>query len=117
MYILGLQIPIWVTVLVITRDVVIVVVALIVRLTVGLKSFPPSPISRWNTGFQLAAILAFLLTGLTRQLDLFAWGVLTVMVFLTGALGPGIRLPLHLSRDQLPARAQAEGDREPSDRV
>lgn len=113
----GLRIPIWVTVLVITRDVVIVTVALIVRLTVGLKSFPPTSISRWNTAFQLAAILVFLLTGLTRQVDLLAWGVLAVMVALTAASGLEYAYRFIYRADELPARAEAEGNREPRERV
>ena len=113
----GLQIPIWVTVLVITRDVVIVTVALIVRLTVGLKSFPPTSISRWNTLFQLATILIFLVTGLTRAVDLVAWGVLAVMVFLTAASGLEYAYRFIYRADELPARAAAEGDQEPDDRV
>lgn len=113
----GLQIPIWVTVLVITRDVIIVTVALIVRLTVGLKSFPPTSISRWNTGFQIAAILVYLLTGLTREVDLLARGVLAVMVVLTGVSGLEYAYRFIYRADELPARAEAEGDEEPQERV
>ena len=40
---IGLVIPAWVTALVITRDVVIVVVALVLHLAVGISRFPPSP--------------------------------------------------------------------------
>ncbi len=106
----GLQIPIWVTVLVITRDVVIVTVALIVRLTVGLKSFPPTVISKWNTGFQVAAILIYLLTGLTREVDPLAQGLLAVMVLLTAASGLEYAYHFIYRADKLPARAEAEGE-------
>ncbi len=109
----GLQIPIWVTVLVITRDVVIVTVALIVRLTVGLKSFPPTVISKWNTGFQIAVILIYLLTGLTHEVDLVARGVLAVMVILTA--GSGLEYAYHFiyRADKLPERVEAEGEGSP----
>ena len=106
----GLQIPIWVTVLVITRDVIIVTVALIVRLTVGLKKFPPTSISRWNTGFQIAAILIYLLTGLTREVDLLAKAVLATMVLLTAVSGLEYAYRFIYRADELPARAEAEGD-------
>lgn len=79
----GLEIPIWVTVLVITRDVVIVTVALIVRLTIGITRFPPSRVSKWNTAFQIAAVCAYLLTGLTSAVDLLARTLLAAMVVLT----------------------------------
>ncbi|MEM7354566.1 MAG: CDP-alcohol phosphatidyltransferase family protein, partial [Acidobacteriota bacterium] len=104
----GLRIPVWVTVLVITRDVIIVTVALIVRLTVGLKRFPPSQISRWNTGFQLAAVLAYLLSGLTRDIDPGAQAVLAVMVLLTAASSLEYAYRFIYRADDLPALAQAE---------
>ncbi len=120
---LGLQIPIWVTVLVISRDVIIVTVALIVRLTVGLRRFPPTSISRWNTGFQIAAILAYLLTGLTREVDslsslspevdLLAQGVLAIMVVLTAVSGLEYAYRFIYRADELPARAEAEDEGEP----
>ena len=108
----GLQIPVWVTVLVITRDVIIVTVALIVRLTVGLKRFPPSRISRWNTGFQLAAVFLYLLTGLTGQVDLVAKAVLAVMVCLTAASSLEYANRFIYRANDLPdlARAQDAGD-------
>ncbi len=111
----GLQIPVWVTVLVITRDVIIVTVALIVRLTVGLKSFPPTQISKWNTGFQIAAILIYLLTGLTREVDLLAKGVLAIMVLLTAISGLEYAYRFIYRADQLPARAEAESEGAPGE--
>ena len=83
----GLLIPIWATVLVITRDVLIVTVALIVRLVLGIKEFPPSSISKWNTSSQIVLVLVYLLTGLTAAAEPFARGVLAVTVLLTAASG------------------------------
>ena len=108
----GISIPIWVTVLVITRDIIIVTVALIVRLTVGMKKFPPSRISKWNTGFQLAAVFIYLLTGLTDQIDLFARGVLAVMVILTGTSGLEYAYRFIYRANDLPAQAAAEHAKE-----
>ena len=104
----GLEIPIWVTVLVITRDIIIVTVALIVRLSVGLKKFPPSRISKWNTGFQLAAVFIYLLTGLTEHVDLLARGVLAVMVLLTAASGLEYAYRFIYRANDLPAQVLAE---------
>lgn len=83
----GLRIPIWITVLVIARDVCIVLIALVVYLALGISSFPPSHLSKWNTAFQIAAVTAVLLTGLSRHLDLLAAGLLYAMVALTVASG------------------------------
>lgn len=68
----GWQIPVWITVLLITRDVLIVVIALIVHVAIGVSRFPPSVFSKWNTGFQIIAVIAVLLTGLMPSLDGFA---------------------------------------------
>lgn len=83
----GLQIPVWITGLVITRDVIIVVVAAIVYLHYGITRFPPSIISKWNTAFQIIAIFAVLLTGLSSSFDLLAKISIWTMVALTTASG------------------------------
>ena len=106
----GLQIPIWVTVLVITRDVIIVTVALIVRLTIGLKEFPPTRISKWNTSFQIAAVFLYLLTGLTREVDTLAKGVLAVMVVLTAVSGLEYAYRFIYRADDLQARVEVQDD-------
>jgi len=83
----GLPIPVWVTVLVITRDVLIVTIALIVRLVLGITEFPPTRISKWNTSFQIVVVLVYLLTGLTAAVEPFAGPLLVVMILLTAASG------------------------------
>jgi cardiolipin synthase len=55
-------IPIWVTVLVIARDVVIVVVAIALSLATGAKSFPPAPIGKVTTATQIVTVLLVLLS-------------------------------------------------------
>lgn len=59
----GTQIPLWVTVLVIARDVVLVVVALILYLAAGVRSFPPSVLSKVNTVLQVVTVVLVLLSG------------------------------------------------------
>ena len=85
---IGLVIPVWVTALVITRDVVIVGVALVLHLAVGISRFPPSPLSKINTAAQLVAIIAVLLSS---RGPLFEAGA-TFFVYLVAALtlGSGI---------------------------
>jgi cardiolipin synthase len=80
----GALIPIWVTVLVIARDVLIVVVALILHLTMQISAFPPSPLSKVNTLAQIAAVVLVLLSGTWPRFEAAAIlgaqavGVLTV---------------------------------------
>jgi cardiolipin synthase len=78
----GFVIPAWVSALVITRDVVIVVVALILYLASGVSSFPPSPISKINTGIQVATVTLVLLSGVVPGLETAT----TVAVFLVAGL-------------------------------
>jgi len=79
----GVEIPLWVTVLVIARDVLIVVVALIMYLAAGVRSFPPSVLSKVTTVFQVAAAVLVLVSGLLPDLDVVASTVLYVMTGLT----------------------------------
>jgi cardiolipin synthase len=85
---IGLVIPAWVTALVISRDLVIVVVALVLHLASGISRFPPSPLSKINTAAQLIAIIAVLLSSRSPALETAA----TILVFLVAALtlGSGI---------------------------
>jgi cardiolipin synthase len=65
----GYVLPAWVTALVITRDIVIVVVALLLYLASGVTRFPPSPLSKVNTGLQVATVILVLLSGLDLRLE------------------------------------------------
>lgn len=65
----GYVIPTWVTALVITRDIVIVIVALLLYVTGGVSRFPPSPLSKVNTAVQVAAVILVLLSGLSDALE------------------------------------------------
>lgn len=83
----GTQIPTWVTVLVIARDVLIVVVALVLYLAAEFRSFPPSWVSKLNTLVQVAALVLVLLSStlpslhsidMAAEVTLYAVAVLTV---------------------------------------
>ncbi len=84
----GLVIPSWVTALVITRDVVIVAVALILYLAQGVSRFPPTPLSKLNTGTQVGAVILVLLSARWSELEISA----TIAVYLVAlfTLGSGI---------------------------
>lgn len=85
---IGLVIPAWVTALVITRDVVIVVVALVMHLAVGISRFPPSPLSKVNTAAQLLAIVAVLLSSRSAVLEAIAGFLVLLVAALT--IGSGV---------------------------
>lgn len=56
----ALTIPLWVTILVIARDVLIVVAVFSLSMAVGIKSFPPALISKLTTAMQVAAVVLVL---------------------------------------------------------
>lgn len=82
------QIPSWVTVVVIARDVLLVVVALLLYLAAGVRQFPPSVLSKITTVFQIGAVVVVLLTGLWPELDTAALVLMYTVAFLT--MGSGL---------------------------
>ena len=86
----GTQIPPWVTILVIARDVLIVVVALVLYLAAGVRKFPPSVLSKINTILQVVAVALVLVSGAfpdLRSIELAADGTLYLVAGLTVASG------------------------------
>lgn len=83
----GVQIPIWITVLVIGRDVLLVVVALILYLAGGIRRFPPTMLSKINTAIQVAAVLVVLLSALSPHLESLATTLLYLVAVLTVSSG------------------------------
>ena len=83
----GAEIPIWVTVLVIARDVLMVAVALILYLAAGIKKFPPTVLGKINTLFQVMAVVLVLVSPLVAQLEPVASWVLIVVGGLTVVSG------------------------------
>ncbi|HVS02754.1 MAG TPA: CDP-alcohol phosphatidyltransferase family protein [Thermoanaerobaculia bacterium] len=79
----GVLIPLWVTILVIARDVVIVVVALILYLAVGVSRFPPTPLSKVNTAVQVGAAVVVLATGFLPVFDELAVRAIHAVAALT----------------------------------
>jgi cardiolipin synthase len=78
----GLVIPLWVTVLVIARDFIILLVALVLFLSLGIKSFPPILMGKITTVIQLVAIGLVL----ASRLEPRATVVAEVSVYLVAAL-------------------------------
>ncbi|HEV7671229.1 MAG TPA: CDP-alcohol phosphatidyltransferase family protein [Thermoanaerobaculia bacterium] len=60
-------VPIWVTILVISRDILIVIVALVLYLALGVRKFPPSVISKMTTVVQVATVGVVLVAGIAAK--------------------------------------------------
>jgi cardiolipin synthase len=84
--VLGLvdRIPLWLVILVVSRDVIILVTALVMVLATSVRNFPPSLYGKINTIGQVATILATLLS-LIYSYELLRWlqtaAVYTTAVF------------------------------------
>jgi cardiolipin synthase len=83
----GLRIPVWIAVLVIARDVLIVIIALVLYLAVGIEKFPPTAISKVTTVFQVTAIVLVLVSGFVPGFEVVVITVLYAMTGLTIASG------------------------------
>jgi cardiolipin synthase (CMP-forming) len=78
------RIPLWLTVLIISRDVVIVLTVAIVNLAVGRRTFPPSVWGKVATAIYIGTCLAFVVFNYleieTRLLDAFVYASLGITV-------------------------------------
>jgi cardiolipin synthase len=80
--------PWWVTILVLSRDVVILATVLVVVLTTDLRSFPPSTFGKVNTFVQSGAVVTalvgnyFLYDWISRLTEAFVWAT-AVMILLS----------------------------------
>ena len=105
--VLGLEhhIPLWLVIMVVSRDVIMMVTALVIVLATSLRNFPPSLYGKINTVGQVATVLATLLMLLYRyeailwiqQAAVYTTGIFTVVSGLHYAFGTADRLR-HLER-------------------
>jgi cardiolipin synthase len=79
---LTVRIPLWLTITVISRDVLLVLSVLIINLTIGRQAFPPSILGKCTTVFQLGLVMVVLLSNHLRTKIL---GI-ELLVYLTLAL-------------------------------
>ena len=63
---LTVRIPLWLTITVISRDVLLVLSVLIINLTIGRQAFPPSILGKCTTVFQLGLVMVVLLSNHLR---------------------------------------------------
>lgn len=106
----GTQIPIWVTVLVIARDVLIVAVALILYLAAGFRKFPPSILSKINTACQVVAVVLVLASATLPDLRWFEL-LADITLYLVGGLtvASGLDYVFRASRWERPSSSRDGG--------
>ncbi len=81
----GVQIPVWISIVVIARDVIIVAVVLILYLAANVRNFTPSLLSKITTAAQMAAVSMVLATVLFSGLEEAADWLLYLVALLTVA--------------------------------
>ena len=78
------RVPLWLTVLIISRDVVIVLTVAIVNLAIGRRTFAPSALGKAATAVYIGTGLLFMLFNYARRpsvvLDLFVYASLVVTI-------------------------------------
>jgi cardiolipin synthase len=81
---LPVRIPLWLTITVISRDLLLVVSVLIIYITVGSRIFLPTTLGKWTTVFQLLLVIHVLVGNLlgapVRGLDLVTYTTLALTV-------------------------------------
>ncbi|MEM7049727.1 MAG: CDP-alcohol phosphatidyltransferase family protein [Acidobacteriota bacterium] len=80
-----MPIPIWVTVLVLARDVVIVVMAGALYLAANVKKFPPALLGKVTTAAQVTTVVLVLVTGVLPHWEGLRWAS-TVAIYSTALL-------------------------------
>jgi len=95
----GAPIPLWVTILVIARDVLLVTVALVLYLAAGVRRFPPTLLSKGNTLLQIVAVVLVLIAGTLPEAH-WLQQVSTVTIYLVpiSTLASGLDYILRVSR-------------------
>jgi cardiolipin synthase len=107
----GTQIPLWVTILVIARDVLLVVVALVMYLAAGVRKFPPSILSKINTVCQVVAVVLVLVSGAFPTLRWAELASVTTLYIVAGTtLASGLDYIYRASRMEKPAKPAGLSD-------
>jgi cardiolipin synthase len=90
------RLPVWLTVLVISRDVVIVLTVAIINLAVGRRTFRPSTYGKVATGTYIVTVLAVMYFNYLRRSSLFV----DLCVYASAAitLMPSLHYAVHVAR-------------------
>ncbi len=84
----AIHIPLWLVIMTATRDLLIVVVALVMALGLGIKTFPPSFLGKANTFAEISTVVAIMMNNIGRMPAWVAQVCFTVTFALT--LGSGL---------------------------
>lgn len=92
------SVPWWVTILVLSRDVIILITTLVVALFTAIRRFPPSALGKLNTFVQIVAVLAVMLRNASQN-PVTAW-LASILVWLTAAstVVSGVHYAVFMSR-------------------
>jgi cardiolipin synthase (CMP-forming) len=95
----GVQIPLWVTILVIARDVLLVVVGLVLYLAAGVRKFPPTILSKINTLLQVMAVVLVLVSGTLPENRFIEMAAMTSLYLVAGlTLASGLDYVYRMAR-------------------
>lgn len=83
----NIHIPFWLVLLTVARDLLIVVIALVMALSLGIKSFPPSFLGKANTFAEISTVVAILMNNIGRMPAWVADACFTATLGLTLASG------------------------------
>lgn len=83
----NIHIPFWLVILTVARDVLIVAIALVMALSLGIKSFPPSFLGKANTFAEISTVVAILMNNIGRMPAWVADACFTATLLLTLASG------------------------------
>lgn len=83
----NIHIPFWLVILTVARDVLIVVIALVMALSLGIKTFPPTFLGKANTFAEISTVVAILMNNIGRMPAWVADACFTATLLLTLASG------------------------------
>lgn len=83
----NIHIPLWLVLMTVGRDLLIVIVALVMALGLGIKSFPPSFLGKANTFSEISTVVAILMNNIGRMPAWVAEVCFVVTLLLTVASG------------------------------
>ena len=83
----NIHIPLWLVLLTVARDVLIVVVALVMALGLGIKSFQPTLLGKANTFAEISTVVAILMNNIGRMPSWVADACFVATFLLTIASG------------------------------
>lgn len=87
-FVLANHLPVYLTIVTISRDVFIVMIALLLHLTSGVSSFPPTVLGKCTTATQIVAVgVVLLLNALSWQAAVLVQGLSWITLALTLASG------------------------------